>query len=1536
MDEGVIAVPIFRHILTILVVFLLISHDTPGKGQDTRNPLGDLFRSIDRGIRETGDELERAKSGRDILDVRPIQRSEEERRLKQADGLSDQSRWHDAVEVLQFLLNEPTDAFVFRPMKDFRSLQDEATFQLWGLPEEGRRNYLNRYSPVAERLLEQAQKTQDLDLLREVFKKYGPTPAGIKACRLSAQLYEDRGEFLQAASLWQRLARLTTGDEEKECQQNFARTLVLAGRIDVAKKVLPTLSEEEIQAIQRQIPPPSTSNTLNDQPLGPFLTFPDRQFLDRVPSPILSSNWTVSLIERYRIRNRFRDLLDELDDLNIAPIPTAQPLVVGDLLVLRSLRSLQARNIQTGELLWELRKERSPEEIMTETDRSNGSETDEIDPLVDEYRESRLANHRLANLAYRDEIYSGISSDGVRLFSVESTGERGESSMAPLLRSFDEDGLLPTEAGTNELAAYDLLTGRPLWRVGGVKIEDQFSRPMAGTFFLGPPVPTSEGLYILGETDGEVELYLLAAQSGELLWNQPLATPGRPIANEPVRSQWVCRPVIAEGVILCPTGCGWITAIDQATRRLLWATRFSPQIEERRQYRGRDVMQTIQPINRRWHASVPIVVDGRVLVTPPELPDEFGIANPQVYCLDLFTGKLLWEQTKSERSNGTALYLAGQFNDLAILVGTNTVTARRISGQGEVVWTTTLRDRPCGRGLIINDRLLLPIEENRLLRINLEDGKIEQSIAMADSNSSLGNLTLGRGLLISMNYEHLSAFPIDHQIHQLDKSPAFTVKRDLNSVRQQLASGDWKAALASLAEIEHQTELTDSQKTEIAHLRFEGLSLKLPTESDSHQSLEELHRIATSLDQLPRYQRLVADQLRKGGNWGRSLELLLDLFEQSSPDDRVTEDSRTIRIDGWIGGRLQELFVSLPDNDAQERFNEQLSMRMERLKQDPIVRDRWARATSFHPLGQRLEWKLAQDDFAEHRFAAGLVRTRRLASAIDPLLKAESLRLQAEQLTKLGWNQDAMACWERLARLGIVTFSDGQTSAVAANEGIDFIRSQMQQADEQVSWLPDWKLERLGLSGEEKGLSSIQNKGNGYQQLGSLRLLLDKVRDRLRVEDRTTGEVLGNFPLRRHRSIEENPGGAARSQGPYAVVLHQGVLQALDWAGHRIAWRWSPELRGPALSRISLGTGNPQSPFQTVSQFMVARQNQSIRDQTGYLLASNDKALLLLCRDWIALDPITGEELWRDKKSPDRAVAAPTGPSQFVITARNLREIRREIDGKVVNDEAQLELASQSFAVLDDDFIVLKRRLPDGNVTTGGCELQRVRPNGTVQWTHEIPQDAWMLQPDQDTLLWLSKEHELFVVDLRDGTQNSMGKQTLRPRSNQPPLQAFTDSDRIYLLLDDGDAYTAYFNLQGYSVTGSVRVHDRTGKFLWHYDIPRQLRSATSSRRRRGTEQRWPMKLLTQEFPESPLLLLAADVPENSGSIYFHRLRLIGLDKQTGKVAIDWDQPSETGGFSYLNVDRELGFIELRTYNERILLRNEPAESPSPAKEPSN
>lgn len=96
------------------------------------------------------------------------------------------------------------------------------------------------------------------------------------------------------------------------------------------------------------------------------------------------------------------------------------------------------------------------------------------------------------------------------------------------------------------------------------------------------------------------------------------------------------------------------------------------------------------------------------------------------------------------------------------------------------------------------------------------------------------------------------------------------------------------------------------------------------------------------------------------------------------------------------------------------------------------------------------------------------------------------------------------------------------------------------------------------------------------------------------------------------------------------------------------------------------------------------------------------------------------------------------------------------------------------------------------------------------------------------------------------------------------------------------------------------------------------------------------MKLLTQEFPESPLLLLAADVPENSGSIYFHRLRLIGLDKQTGKVAIDWDQPSETGGFSYLNVDRELGFIELRTYNERILLRNEPAESPSPAKEPSN
>ena len=1507
---------------SILFVFLIELSIGVAHGQDAENPLGELFRRIDQGIRDAGEEMERAKSGRDQLDVRPVQRSESERLLKQAQSLTGQSRWHDAVEVLQFLLNEPTDAFAFRSQREFQSLQEEIDKTLGNLPEEGRRNYLNRYTAHADRVLEEARQAQDLDLLRQVFKKYGHTPAGQTALRLSARLLEDQGEFLQSAELWQRLAKLTTGEEQARNNERAARLLLRAGRKDMTRKLSPKLTEEEIENLQQSWPDSNSDQNETAQSASPYLTFPDRQFSGRPPEPVLAARWNQSLVERYRIRTRFQELIGELEDLEIAPVSTAQPLVVGDVVAYRSLRSLQVRNIADGALVWERRLPESPEQMLTAAQFEQEDELDDID-FHAESRRHRLASHRLANLAYRDEIYGALSSDGIRLFFVDAPGGDVFSDMEGIWNRFDDEQTSPPEGGTNELVACDLKTGRPLWRIGGVKVEERFSRPLAGTFFLGPPVASGEGLYVLGETDGEVTLYCLSPQTGETRWAQPLAAPGRPMGGEPVRMQWLCRPVIADGVIVCPTGCGWVVAVDQVTQRLRWTTRYSPRVEQARRYRGRYVMQSIQPINRRWHATVPVVANGRVLLTPPELPDEFGAANPLLYCLDLFTGKMLWEQTKVDRSNGTMLYLAGHFNDLAILVGTNSVTARKISGIGEIEWSVSLSQPPCGRGVIINDRLLLPVNANQLLSIDLAQGKLDKTFPLTETGMSLGNLTFGENLLISMNYEHLCAFPVDNEVGGVGSHPELLLKRDLNTVRQQLASSDWKSALPLLEQIRNRPEITatEQQKQEMNALRFDGLALRLATESDSRKTLQELEKVATQLDQIPRYQRLVAEQLLKGGDWSQALELLLNHFEQSSPNDRVTEGTRTVRIDGWIGGRLQKLFLALPDNDAQARFNEKISARLERLPQDRIIRDRWARALSFHRLGQQLEWELAQSDFQEQRISDGLIRTRRLAGAFDSTLKLEALRLQAEQLSLLGWHKDALECWNELATGPAATLSGGRSSVTLANEGIARSQKQLEQVSDSSLWQGEWKIERLGLATEESSKITVAVTGSGYHQLDSLGFQVDSSRHRLRVEEGLSGVTQGTFPLRKLKTFDHT---AARRQGPYTFILNQGVLHQLDWTSRQIAWDWSPDLHGAALGRASIIPSSNPIPFQTLSQFLVSHQNVAVHERTGYLAAATDRALILLCRDWVALDPLSGEELWRDTNVPERAFVYPEGLNRFLIQGPNIREIRREIDGLTINDEVQLELLRRSFTVIDGDFISLQRRSAQGNGKVGGSELQRVSPNGTVVWSHSLPADIWLKHVDPQTIFWLSHEQELFFVDLCSGKQQLLGKLNLRNRYNQPPLQILSDTSRFYVLLDDGNAPMTYFNLQGDSVTGSILAYDRSGTELWNYEIPTQSRRPGPSRRRRTDSQKWPLKLLSPDFSKSPLLLLAGDVSEHSDDLYFHRIRLIGLDKQTGKPVIDWDRPSETGGFSHLNVNLEQQTIELRTFNERFLLKTVP------------
>ncbi|WP_437192397.1 outer membrane protein assembly factor BamB family protein [Planctomicrobium sp. SH527] len=1511
-----------------LAVFGLLQPEIVCADDEPSNPLESLFKNLDRGIRDVGDELSRQKSGRDPLDLRLIQRPEQARQLKTVKELIEEGRWHDVTDQFQFLLSQPADAFEIGPNRVYRSLLKEVDQLVTSLPEEGRRNYLSKFSAVADRQLQQAMTNLDQDELQEVAMRYGHTPAGRTALRTLAQLWRDQGMYGQAASAWERLIALAPAEVTPELETQYALALARCGRTGTALQVAEKLQNKELLDQIARLGAtgniPAGTSSLN---AGAFFSIADPQVSAAAPNPVFARVWSQPLIERYNVKACIEELAEDMRAQGRALLPTIQPLTVNGIVVYRTLRSLQARDSKTGHLLWEHRTPDSPEVMLTRREASD-EDIDLDDPqhvlnlgFADgfAYREALFENHPIASLIYRDEVYGGLTSDGMRVFSVESTGE---ALMTAPVYAWDESqsGETPENIwSTNELAAYDLQTGQTLWRIGGTRIEEPFSRPLSGTFFFGPPTPSGGMLYSIGEQNGEVQLFCLNARTGEVEWSQPLANPGRQIGVDAVRRHWPCRPVIAEGLILCPTNCGWFLAVDQATRRLRWAARYSPRIDQRRGYRGNSPAQSVQQINRRWQNAIPVVTSGHVLFTPPEFPDEFGITHPMIYCLDLQTGKTLWSHSKQERPSGTTLYLAGVWNDFAILVGTEAVSALKVSGGGKVAWTLPLLHAPTGRGLIVNQKLFLPVETRNLLQIDLETASIEMTTTLVDSKSALGNLTLDHDVLLCLSYDEIAAFPANAPQGTPDSGPLALVQQAILSARQQLSAGNWETALNMLeATSQSPMPLPEEFSNEIEELQFQGLSAKLKSEGDHHDAtLLQLHKVATSLNQIPRYQRLLADHLAANGDLEHSLKILLDVLEQAGPSDVIREETRTVRIDGWVGPRFQNLYQQLSDAASKEAFDAEVAARIARLPVDrELVLDRWARAFMFHPLGLQLELNIAQADHLANRPSSVLIRSQRVIDSGHADFLPQALRLQATQLVDLGWYQDALAVWERLEKLPDAVLPDRQSSLALATAGVAQAQEHLKSKSVASFWKGAWRIEREGLAGDESSLISIKELGKGQTQLQSLRFLADQKHDRFRIENRITGEFLGSYPFRGDSELNHQSGAVVRLQGASALMVHQGVIQSLDWTTQRIAWSWSPELRPSVMARLAVIPSQHSDAMLPATQFLATRQYYANRDQAGFLVTGTQRTLLLLCRDWVALDPLTGEELWRDTNAPERAFAHAFGAGEFLVSGTERRELRREVDGAILPSKELTPLLSRTISILDGDLIVIQRPVPGGSTAT----LQRVSKSGGEVWSRELTVRSWISSPSAELLLWRSEDDDLMMIDLRDGSERLLANLKDYRNGSQSPVHVISERDRFYIVIENRESSAGYLGIQGVPATGAVLCFDRAGELKWTLNPQTQVQPLTSLSNKNRPPRSWPLKLLTQDFSDSPVVLLVADVSEHSGEHYFHRLKVVAVDKATGKIVIDQGIPSESGGFSYVYVNLEHQRIELRTYNEQLRL----------------
>jgi hypothetical protein len=363
--------------------------------------------------------------------------------------------------------------------------------------------------------------------------------------------------------------------------------------------------------------------------------------------------------------------------------------------------------------------------------------------------------------------------------------------------------------------------------VGGA--DGGYEPQLAGAYFLGPPLPYGERLYALAEINSSLRLVTLDPRTGKLQWWVEMAAVEQPIDQDPFRRMAGAVPSIAEGVIVCPTSCGGVVAVDMATQALLWAYQY-PRAPESRNQPDQGMYAQLQQGNR-WTDPSATISAGRVLITPLEAQE--------IYCLDLLTGREQWRAPR-----GRHLYLACVSQGKVVLVGDRQVTALKLA-DGKAAWATPVAlpgGSPTGRGVYAGERYYLPLSNAAVLEIDLASGKITHQVRNLRGIPA-GNLIWHRGTFVSQGSHFIAAFDEQdalarHLAEALARNPADN-RAQLRQAELELSNDKTAAAIERLRGV-YRADGSPRSRALLVSALLEGVARKLPGFEAMQRELDDL------------------------------------------------------------------------------------------------------------------------------------------------------------------------------------------------------------------------------------------------------------------------------------------------------------------------------------------------------------------------------------------------------------------------------------------------------------------------------------------------------------------------------------------------------------------------------------------------------------------------------------------------------------------------------------------------------------------------
>lgn len=1500
-----------------------------------------------------------------------------QQRLKQAERAIESGEFSDAIESLEGLLQpakEGADAegtqedfFLGRPGElELRgSLRGEARRLLGKLPAAGKELYRLQYGAAAQQLLDRALQARDVDLLSQVSREYFQTPAGFTATLLLAQQHLDQGQGLAAAMYYSRLAddAEATAQFDPELSVQLARSWLLAGQPGRAEEVLRGLRNRRADAElviagrtvklfgESESPLEWLQKFAASTPAGAMRPLADWSLHRGVPSrnpvsqgsPLLPrARWRVPIASDPDDENLLRELTDEYREEGAATPVAVSPLVVRDVVLLRTPEHLLAVDFQTGKRIWLY--------PWAENESRSAEESSQLPAKGESHRA------KIEERLWLDSVYGQITSDGDQVFLVDelpyatADGSRGWNNGA-VFRQFMID---PTDRArsTNYLVALDIRTqGKKRWEVGGATGADE--PKLANAFFLGAPLVLGNDLFVLAEVRGDISLFVLDSSTGKYRWSQQLAHVGAyDIGLDSPRRLAGASPSYADGVLVCPTSAGAVVAVDVASRVLLWGQQYPRGVvANARGLRGNQFYALAQQVTRdRWTDSTALLGEGVAVLTPPE--------SDQLYCLDLLTGKQLWSMPRDTEW----LYTAALQNGHVVLVGKTKVASFRVQ-DGKVAWERTVVAgegtesaalAPSGRGFLSGHSYYLPLSD-RLLQIDIRDGKIVGETLSADP---LGHLVAHDEDILSLSPQALVTF---HQLERLKQR----VEERLAAAPDdpwglehrallRLQSGEREAALADLREAYRRYAPRDGRRESARLLLQETLldTIEAATEV-STELLEEADRLIDRPLQRERYLRLVAQYWMRKGDAAEAFNAFQRLastpgvadslasFEAPEEPLQQLAPGHQVRRSRVIRAGLKAAFdAATPEQRAaiEPRIESSQRAALESNALPPLRE--FLELYADHPTSRAVRLKLAQ----RHADAADRLEAE---AALLPLLQdadaaegPEAWRLYARVLQDAERWELAADAWERLQRQWPEhTFADQQSTAQ-----LIAVAAQTPQLAALLKHQPVWQYGRVRTERLNANPNTLPPPFQSQMILRPLRVLetSSPLRTRLRVvhdgsggnslivQDRF-GNPMMSIPSSAARGVNRFVDGTMsyRSLGHLLMVNLGHTVVAVDalhangpseehvrWPSNfnDLIFSSAPVVRQAGVRTMSNTNAWGQLMFEVSGQRVQALGPIS---STGAIYAQSN---LLHC-----VDPVHGEVLWTRQGMPSE----PTiwGDDRVLFVAdRNGAEARvyRTLDG--------VELGRRPLPAPERRWATRGRHLLTwDDVTEEGKPARRLKLwdalDNTERWARIFPADSKGTFHSEGLLAIVDPTGRLTLLDAASGDElvSDQLEESSRPlqsvqliatedqflvmRGFQPQAsrgQTVDSPDAFHAPLMDGDLY-AYARNAGPSGTG-----------------PRQ----------------WQMPAVIEGYglpldqPEGlPVLAFLRQSSTASGRNRRPELAMLCIDRRDGRLLLDADRLNFSYGTFFISGDPGEQVVSMRLSNlhhYQLHFTDEP-QAPEPA-----